>query len=177
MPPCIINKEVYDFPFESMDCLGKDLQKTNRVSPYTFHDAMPSIDRIYPAKDVQSMLMLGAYIYIRLDPLIGPYPAQLWMQRKSRFIFKEYNPFTFAFFCAAEFFLTLHKTPSLLDQWPGHNDKSATAVNTPASLSAAGHVEHGYISGRFASDTQPAQCHPIASGKARTSFAIISSSN
>lgn len=39
-------------------------------------------------------------------------------------------------------------------------------MNTPASLSAVGHVEHGYLSGKFASNIQQAQCHPTVSEKA-----------
>ena len=64
MPPCIVNPEIYDFTTEPMDYLVKDLHETYRVSPYPFHDAMSSIDRIYPAKDIQSMLMLAACIHI-----------------------------------------------------------------------------------------------------------------
>lgn len=117
MPRCIINPEVYDFPSEPMDYLGKHLRKTKGVSLYPFHNAMPSIDRIYPSKNIQSMMMLAACIYIRLGSFFGPYSTKFRMKRKSRFIFKKYDLFTLAFLDVTEFFLTLHETASPPYQW------------------------------------------------------------
>ena len=161
VPSGSIHPKIDDFPFETYRNAFKNPQKAVRIPPHPFHHPMPAVNRSYPSKDIQPFLMLTAGIDIRLGSFLYPYPAQLGMKTKPAFILKQKNPFSFALFGQAKFFLTRSEIPLPPPGKPEQNGKSAASKNTPTDGSTVGHGGHEWLSDGNVSNIRSKPPHPI----------------
>jgi hypothetical protein len=161
VPSGSINPKIDDFLFETHRDAFENPQKPVGIAPRPFHHPMQSGNRSYPSKDIQPFLMLAAGIDIRLSSSLYPYPAQLRMKTEPAFILKQKDPFSFALFGQAKFFLIRPEIPLPLPGKPEQNGKSAASRNTPTDGSTAGHGGHELLSDGNVSDIRSKPPHPI----------------
>ena len=172
MPFGIINPQIYVFVFKAIHNFSQHLQKTIGVALNPFHDAMQSLYRINPAKDIQPLLMLASGIHIRLHTPFSPYSAKLRVQGKTRFVLEKNYLTTLALPGHAEFFLPSLQTVQLPDWLPAQNDIWVALANTQDSSPAAVHDAHesGYDAAALSIVLSPP--HPNDFEKFRTPKAI-----
>ena len=72
-----------------------------------------------------------------MAPLFQLYPAELWIEKEIRFIFKKNDPSTFTSNCQMEFILTPSERISSSLQKLEHIGKSGAFKNTPTSRLSA----------------------------------------
>jgi hypothetical protein len=87
--------------------MSQYFEKTISITMSRTNHSMTPINRIYPAKYVESFLMLAASPNHRLVfcTTLVPHTTQLWMKAKSSLILKDQNLFSRPVMNGLEFFL------------------------------------------------------------------------
>lgn len=78
---------------------------------------MPALQRLYPAKEVQSLTMVAGGRNRGLAASLGPEPAELGMEGKAALISKDQQGFLTLLYDSVEFFFSPRRnraTPLLL---------------------------------------------------------------
>ncbi len=160
MPSSSIHPKIDDFLLETYRDAFENPQKPVGIAPRPFHHPMQSVNRSYPSKNVQPLLMLTPGIDIRLSSFLYPYTTQLRMKTKPAFILKQNDPSSFALFGPAEFFLIRSEIPLPHLGKPEQIGKSAASRNIPTDGSTVGHGAHGSLFDENASNIRSKPPHP-----------------
>jgi hypothetical protein len=115
---------------------------------------MVSMNRVNPAKDVQSLTMLtpGPDDRLPTGAPLAPCTSKFWMEAKTSFIFKDYDLPVAPVTNGLEFFLTQNGMFSLLSAMPAHSDTSVASMQTPVHVTISGLAarecsRYGHVSG------------------------------
>ena len=98
MPASLIQPELYHDSFIAAEDGCEHAKKSIGISPVLLHDSVPTAQRVYPTKDIESFMMLTPRHYKGLSSLLSPHPAKLGMKAKSRFIREQQHPSSVASF-------------------------------------------------------------------------------
>ena len=160
MPPGIIHPEVNDLSFEAGQDFFKEFEEPTGIAFNGLHQTMKTVQRIYPSKEVQSLLVLAASIHVGLDASLDPDPSQFGMHAKARFILKENNSLPSTLDHQVEFFLTSYENSVSLLPMLERSGRSVALENIPTCESTAAHGAHGWLSDGVSLDILRPSPHP-----------------
>jgi hypothetical protein len=138
VPSGLVDKKIYDNVFVSVKNLFEHCEESIRVPFFLLHHAMSTTERIYPAKNIKSFVMLALGQHIGLSALFYPDSSQFWMKTKSRFIRKKDHSVFLTSLYQKEFFLMSYQILQLLPLLLAHIGKWAAAKKIQVALYISG---------------------------------------